>query len=238
MRQIDTDRNLAKAILDELRGAIVSGELVPGTLYSVHDLAARLGVSRTPVREALIQLAERGMVRFERNRGIRVLQTSLHDLEEVFAIRLLLEVPATFRATGQRTPGLVADLRSRLDEMRRAAAEHDETAFMAADRRFHEAINMASGNLRLARYVDSLRDMVLLRGSSTVDTSRGLGDILAEHEAIAELIETGGADEAADAMRQHLLTTARLLIAQESAEFSGAGEQVPPVSYDWTRLAN
>ncbi|WP_298178848.1 GntR family transcriptional regulator [Saccharomonospora sp.] len=234
MRQIDTDRNLAKTILGELRGAIVSGELVPGTLYSVHDLAARLGVSRTPVREALIQLAERGMVRFERNRGIRVLQTSLHDLEEVFAIRLLLEVPATYRATSQGTPGLVTDLRAHLDAMRRAAETHDETEFMTADRRFHEAINVASGNLRLARYVDSLRDMVFLRGTSTVDRSRGLSDILAEHEEIAELVEQGKPSEAAEAMRRHLLTTARLIIAQESAE---SGESVPPVSYDWTRLS-
>ncbi len=234
MRQIDTDRSLAKAILDELRGAIVSGELVPGTLYSVRELAARLGVSRTPVREALLQLAQRGMVRFERNRGIRVLQTSLHDLEEVFAIRLLLEVPATFRATSQKPPGLVADLRTDLDTMRRAADERDESAFMLADRRFHEAVNTASGNLRLARYVDSLRDMVFLRGTSTVDRSRGLADILAEHEHIAACVEEGDAHEAAEAMRQHLLTTARLLIAQESAE---SGEPVPPVSYDWTRLS-
>lgn len=234
MRQIDTDRNLAKAILDELRGAIVSGELVPGTLYSVHDLAARLGVSRTPVREALIQLAERGMVRFERNRGIRVLQTSLHDLEEIFAIRLLLEVPATFRATSQGTPGLVTDLHTHLGAMRRAAEARDEAEFMAADRRFHEAINVASGNLRLARYVDSLRDMVFLRGTSTVDRSRGLDDILAEHEKIAAFVEQGKPTEAAKAMRRHLLTTAQLLIAQESAE---AGEPVSFVSYDWTRLS-
>ncbi|EID53378.1 GntR family transcriptional regulator [Saccharomonospora xinjiangensis] len=234
MRQIDTDRNLARTILDELRGAIVSGELVPGTLYSVHDLAARLGVSRTPVREALIQLAERGMVRFERNRGIRVLQTSLHDLEEVFAIRLLLEVPATFRATSQAPPGFVTELRAHLDAMRAAAEEGDEFVFTTADRAFHETINMASGNLRLARYVDSLRDMVFLRGTSTVDTSRGLADILAEHEAIAEGVEKGSPAEAAEAMRQHLLTTARLIVAQESAE---SGEPVPPVSYEWTKLS-
>ncbi|EIE97876.1 GntR family transcriptional regulator [Saccharomonospora glauca] len=234
MRQIDTDRNLAKTILDELRGAIVSGELVPGALYSVHDLAARLGVSRTPVREALIQLAERGMVRFERNRGIRVLQTSLHDLEEVFAIRLMLEVPATFRATSRRTPELMARLTTHLDTMRRAADEGDEPTFMVADRKFHEALNVASGNLRLARYVESLRDMMFLRGTSTVDRSRGLGDILAEHEEIAAGVEEGKPAEAAEAMRRHLLTTARLIIAQESA---ATGESVQ-VSYDWTRLVD
>ncbi|NEE03664.1 GntR family transcriptional regulator [Phytoactinopolyspora halotolerans] len=232
MQRIGDTANLGEKILDELRTAIVSGELVPGRLYSVHELAERLGVSRTPVREALIQLAAQGMVRFERNRGVRILQTSLHDLEEVFAIRLLLEVPATFRAAGQPTPHLRRELRTQLDRMRAAADEHDESEFMSADRRFHEVINEASGNVRLARYVDSLRDMVLLRGTSTVDRSRSLQDILAEHETVAELIENGRAQEAAEAMRSHLLNTARLLVAQEAAE---RGDPVPSVSLEWTR---
>lgn len=231
MRQIDTERNLAKTIFEELRSGIVSGELVPGTLYSVHDLAARLGVSRTPVREALIQLAERGMVRFERNRGARVLQTSLHDVEEVFALRLLLEVPATFRATGRQESGWVSDLSAHLAAMRTAADEHDEAAFMVADRRFHHTINAASGNLRLADHVDSLRDTILLRGTSTVDRSRGMHDILAEHARIHELIEAGQAHSAAEAMREHLRHTARLLLGQESSE---TGDAEPPFSLDWT----
>ncbi|GAA3842664.1 MULTISPECIES: GntR family transcriptional regulator [Amycolatopsis] len=231
MRQIGNDANLAGKILDELKSAIVNGELVAGSLYSVHDLAERLGVSRTPVREALIQLAERGMVRFERNRGVRILQTSLHDLEEVFAIRLLLEVPATHRAVTQRTAAWVKELGAQLKAMRAAAEKRDEATFMAADRRFHEIINEASGNVRLARYIDSLRDMVLLRGASTVDTSRSLSDILAEHEEIFALIEAGKADEAAESMRAHLLNTARLLIGQEAA---ASGDPVPPVSLEWT----
>jgi len=231
MRQIGNDAKLAGKILGELKTAIVNGELVAGSLYSVHDLADRLGVSRTPVREALIQLAERGMVRFERNRGVRILQTSLHDLEEVFAIRLLLEVPATYRAATQPATAWLTDLRAQLAAMRAAADEHDEATFMAADRRFHAIINEASGNARLARYIDSLRDMVLLRGTSTVDTSRSLGDILAEHDEIVARLEDGDPRAAAEAMRAHLLHTGRLLIGQEAA---ASGDALPPVSWEWT----
>lgn len=231
MRRIETDASLAGTILDELKTAVVNGELVAGTLYSVHDLADRLGVSRTPVREALIQLADRGMVRFERNRGVRILRTSLHDLEEVFAIRLLLEVPATFRATSQRTAEWVAELEQRLARMRAAAAAHDAAAFMAADREFHQTINAASGNLRLAKYIDSLRDMVLTRGASTVDKSRSMDDILAEHEAVLRPIVAGEPTEAAEAMRAHLLHTARLLIGQEA---EANGDSAPTVALEWT----
>lgn len=231
VRYIGNDANLASRILEELKTAIVNGELVAGTLYSVQDLADRLGVSRTPVREALIQLVGRGMVRFEKNRGVRVLQTSLHDLEEVFAMRLLLEVPATYRAVTQRTPTWVKLLGAQLKVMRSAADRRDEPAFMAADRRFHEIINEASGNVRLARYIDSLRDMVLLRGSSTVDKSRTLGAILAEHEQIYLHVEAGRAAQAAEAMRSHLRHTAELLVAQEA---EALGDPVLEVSLDWT----
>ena len=82
----------------EIRRAIISGQLLPGSIHSIYKIAETLGASRSPVREALVKLAEQGMVSFERNRGVRILSTSLHDLEEILSLRLLLDVPATRRA--------------------------------------------------------------------------------------------------------------------------------------------
>src|SRR5918996_737867 len=90
LRPIQARPSRTREVLDILLPAIVKGELAAGSLHSVAELADSLGVSRTPVREALIELASRGMVRFERNRGVRVLQTSIRDIEEIFEIRLLL----------------------------------------------------------------------------------------------------------------------------------------------------
>ena len=99
LESLTGDRStLTTRALEALRAAIVDGRLVAGERYSVAQLAERFGVSRTPVREALLVLERQGVVRFERNRGVRVLETTAHDLEEVFALRLLLEVPATRRA--------------------------------------------------------------------------------------------------------------------------------------------
>jgi DNA-binding GntR family transcriptional regulator len=89
---------LATRALEALRAAIVDGRLEAGERYPVAQLAERFGVSRTPVREALLVLERRGVVRFERNRGVRVLETTAHDFEEVFALRPLLEARATHRA--------------------------------------------------------------------------------------------------------------------------------------------
>jgi DNA-binding GntR family transcriptional regulator len=234
VKQVRQTTAVNAQVLDALRAAVITGELPAGTLHSVATLAGQLGVSRTPVREALIKLAQQGMVRFERNRGVRILQTSLHDLEEVFALRLLLEVPATRRAVRLLTPTTQAatlrELRRVFAAMESAAAADDEFRMWEHDRRFHRVLLEASGNGRLAEYVDGLRDMVLRRGVSTAHQSRTLEGIVEEHRVVLERVLAGDADGAAEAMRVHILHTAELLVAQE------AGAEAGPVDVDlgWT----
>jgi DNA-binding GntR family transcriptional regulator len=208
---------LTTRALEALRAAIVDGRLVAGERYSVAQLAERFGVSRTPVREALLVLERQGVVRFERNRGVRVLETTAHDLEEVFALRLLLEVPATERACALLSEDDLEALGRELEAMARLAEEGDEGAFMAHDKRFHEIILRGSGNRRLTMIVSQLRDLVRFRGASTVGRSRDLEAILSEHVVILDALRARDAPAAARAMRAHLLETGRLLLAQESA---------------------
>lgn len=230
MKQVRQTDTVNAQVLDALRAAVITGELQPGTLHSVQTLATQLGVSRTPVREALIKLAQQGMVRFERNRGVRVLQTTLHDLEEVFALRLLLEVPATRRACQQIDETGRRELRKLYQAMEKAARADDEYRMWEHDRRFHLVLLQASGNLRLAEYVDGLRDMVLRRGVSTAGLSRSLDDIVAEHGEVLAHIESGDVDGAAEAMGAHLLHTAELLIAQEAGASPGSVD----IDLGWT----
>jgi DNA-binding GntR family transcriptional regulator len=206
---------LAGRALAGLRAAIVDGRLAAGERYSVAALADRFGVSRTPVREALLVLERQGLVRFERNKGVRILTPSAADLEEVFALRVLLEVPATRRACARLTPDDLAALDGELAAMAVAAAAGEEGPFMAHDQRFHEIVLDAAGNRRLAAQVDQLRDQVRLRGASTVGRSRDLAAIHAEHVAVRDALHARDADRAAEAMRAHLVATGTLLVAQE-----------------------
>lgn len=215
MRPVETSSNLTSKVYDVLRDAIVSGEMAPGQLYSAYKLSDQLGVSRTPIREALLRLAEEGMVVFERNRGIRVLQTDVHDLEEIGSLRLLLEVPATHRAASLIGDKQIRALRREQDATDRAAAAGDEALWAKHDRRFHTLILEASGNHRLSGFVDRLRDHVHLRGVSTVGRSRSLQAVAGEHHAILAALEARDPDAAAAAMRAHLVTTSRLLISQQ-----------------------
>jgi DNA-binding GntR family transcriptional regulator len=215
-RLVDEQRTtLASHALAALRAAIVDGRLAPGSLSSVAGLAEQFGVSRTPVREALLVLERQGVVRFERNRGVRILETSAHDLEEVFTLRLLLEVPAAHRACDLLHPEDLDALERELDAMASFATAGDEGPFMAHDQRFHEVILLGAGNRRLAAIIGQLRDLVRFRGASTVGRSRDLQEIHAEHVMILAALRDHDAQAAADAMRSHLLTTRRLLLAQE-----------------------
>ena len=207
---------LSERAAEGIRAAIRSGELATGELYSVAKLAGTLGVSRTPVREALLVLERQGMVRFERNRGVRVTEMKLQDISDVFELRLLLEVPACRNAcaSSQRTEH-IADVRDAFSAMRRAAELGDEIEFMIHDRRFHELILLASGNARLAETVGTLRDQMRQLAPSTVGRTRSLTEILAEHVAILDAFEAGDGDRTAHAMRDHIISTGALLVQQQ-----------------------
>lgn len=215
-----------------LRAAILDGRLGVGELYSVARLADRLGVSRTPVREALLLLERQGMVRFERNRGVRVLESSARDLDEVFALRLLLEVPAAREATALVGEPELAQLAAELAVMRTHVRPADEAAFMAHDQRFHEILLTAAGNRRLVGIVGGLRDHVRLRGASTVGRGRDLRAIHDEHARILDALRARDADAVADAMRAHLEHTRELLLEAYSSGAASASSAAR--SPDWT----
>jgi DNA-binding GntR family transcriptional regulator len=226
---LDTE-SLTSRARDAIRTGIISGQLTPDSLYSVKTLADGLGISRTPVREALIDLSNLGMVRFERNRGVRILEYTLQDLEEVFTLRLFLEVPATYRATERIIRSDLTQLDAELKAMKEFARTDDEAHLMEHDRLFHRIINEASGNQRLADHVDHLRDVILTRGVSTVGRSRSLHEIVREHSAILHRVRSGRPEAAASAMRAHITTTARLLIDQNGgtgAEVAAALDRMP-----------
>lgn len=211
-------RSLTDQVAEAVRAAIRTRELEPGRLYSAYQIADQLGVSRSPVREALLRLAESGLVRMERNRGFRIVVPAAHEIAEIFALRLLLEVPATRRAAERGTPTLHRQLRAELAAMDAARRDRDEARFMDHDRQLHDHILLASGNRRLAVTIDRLREVTRMLGASTVDRSRGLRDIQAEQLPIVEAIEAGDGDLAADHMRRHIEHTGRLLVAQSAAE--------------------
>lgn len=197
-----------------LREAIITGQLEGDSRHSIYELAANLGVSRTPVRDAVLRLADTGMVDIERNRGVRIRALSVQDVQEIFQARLLVEVPAARHAAAHVTQGLLDEMDSHSRNMRMAAARHEIASFMDHDRRLHSAIIATLENRRLLDFVSNLRDAAQAWGMSTVDRSRALEEIEGEHLPIIEAIKKRDSVLSGTLMRAHLVHTGVLLMRQ------------------------
>lgn len=145
-------------VLEELRRAITTGELRPGDAIRQDTLAARLDVSRVPLREALKTLEAEGLVVHHVHRGYFVAELSLADLEEIYRIRRLLETEAVRAALARMPDELPGALERVQREVERAAEAGDVLAMAGANRRFHFTLIEASGMPRLVRLIATLWD--------------------------------------------------------------------------------
>ncbi|MFJ9690337.1 GntR family transcriptional regulator [Streptomyces bacillaris] len=143
-------------ILEALRSALVDGELIPGQVYSAPVLGARFGVSATPVREAMQQLATEGAVEVVPNRGFRVSERGPRELAELAEVRALIEVPVMLRLARTVPAERWAALRPLAEATVAAAAVGDRASYAECDRAFHRAVLALAGNEQLVAVADEL----------------------------------------------------------------------------------
>ena len=198
----DTDSPTGRTY-EAIRSQILSGRRFGGEWLREEDLASELGVSRTPVREALRRLAADGLVRHERHRGVQVQTWSVDDVEEIFEIRGMLEPYGARRAA---TSGLldVDALSALADAMQRAAEEHELDAVTALNNRFHAAIVDAAGRARLGPLLASLVHVPLVHNTFARYTAESLQRSLDQHREVVAALRAGDPDWAESAMRAHI----------------------------------
>jgi DNA-binding GntR family transcriptional regulator len=166
-------------ILDALRTALVAGELAPGEVYSAPALGERFGVSATPVREAMQQLALEGAVEVVLNRGFRVVERGTRELAELAEIRALIEVPVLLRLARTVPAACWAELRPLAEATVRAAASGCRATYAESDRAFHRGVLALAGNVQLVQIADDLHRRAqwpLVGGPVT----RGRADLVAD----------------------------------------------------------
>jgi DNA-binding GntR family transcriptional regulator len=207
LRSLTDDSFRAQAVR-VLRGAIITGELEPGRVYSARALAERLGVSVTPVREAMVDLASEGLVTPVRNRGFKVTLLSPRDLDEILQLRMLVEVPIVGEvAARQITTAERERLRGICAEIEQCAGSGDLAGFLEADRRFHGRLVGLLGNERITLLVGQLRDQTRLYGLSRLVKEGLLQESAAEHAAILAAVASGDREQAERLTRRHLRHT-------------------------------
>ncbi|MCU7821606.1 GntR family transcriptional regulator [Kitasatospora sp. DSM 101779] len=201
---ISVQERLRDQVAHALRAALISGELRPGVVYSAPALAADFGVSATPVREAMLDLAREGLVEAVRNKGFRVTELSERDLDEFTEIRALIEVPTVGRVTRTATRDQLEALRPAAEAIVAAAREHDLIAYLEADRRFHLGLLGLAGNARLVETVGDLRKRSRLYGLTRLDQRGELVSSAEEHLELLDLMIAGDAEAAEECMSRHL----------------------------------
>lgn len=186
-----------------IKARIVSLDLQPGSLLEEQRLADELGVSRTPVREALRALKSEGLVEIIPRKGARVSQVVLSDVLEAYALREIIEPEMARLAAERITPELLVRLERVLETSRGIPVTHDEALrFEQADVEFHDIIMLASGNTLARSVVRDLRTRTQrVAFLVTADRYRASNQ---EHEGILAALRERDAGSAERAMRQHI----------------------------------
>ena len=195
---------------DALRRAILEGALPAGTRLRQANIASRLGVSTTPLREALRDLASEGLVRLDAHRGATVVELDLSEIEEIYDLRKLLE-PLAMRRAGQRiTPEELAKSRILCERMR---TEADPNVWADLNTAFHEVIIQASHSPRLVDLIEKLRTgsapyvaLALRTGAAHIPEQNE------HHERILQALDKGDGEAAAELLSRHLDATLKVLV--------------------------
>ncbi|MFF8606147.1 GntR family transcriptional regulator [Streptomyces sp. NPDC015346] len=191
-------------ILQALRTALVGGELVPGEVYSAPVLAERFGVSATPVREAMQQLATEGAVEVVPNRGFRVAERTPRELAELAEVRALIEVPVMLRLARTVPAARWAELRPLAEATGAAAARGDRAHYAEADRAFHRAVLSLAGNEQLLAVADDLHRRSQWPLTSAPATRHGdLVADAAEHTALLDALVAQDLTVVQSLVREH-----------------------------------
>lgn len=189
---------------DHVKQAILDRAYPGGALLSEGEIAAKVGVSRTPVREALLRLEAEGLVRLYPKRGALVLPVSTQEVADVMETRVLVETYTAGRA--EIGPELVEELSGLLTAMSEHASAGDAKEFAHADRCFHRTLVAAAGNEILTQLYDALRDRQLRMARLTASDPVRTADAIRDHTEILEAVRSGDRLRIRAAIEQHLRT--------------------------------
>ena len=202
--QVARPQEVWEQVLDELRLQIILGELTPGSRLVETELAHQFGVSRGPVRTALLNLERSGLVTSSARRGVEVASYSSVDIRELYTVRTALEALAAREAAARCSPALVGRLNEQLDALDGFLAEGAAFEAAEADLAFHEEICASSGNrLLLVTWANLADQLAGIRARAQRDRTAAAGSG-GDHRDIVAALSANDGDAAAQAMRLHL----------------------------------
>ncbi len=204
LHKINKPESLAKSAYRNIRHSILNNDLIVGVVYNEKKLARDLGISRTPVREALLELSSKRMIKFLPQKGVIVNTFSNKDIEEVFEIRTALEIFSVKKICLNHGKIDISVFKEYLDEQKHAAKLQDTDRFMGADRKFHIGFTRLSENDYLMDRMCDIRDIMHLMRIKALNIKGRMEQVVKEHENILKAVAKGDAGKAMEQMVNHL----------------------------------
>ena len=218
MKKIRVPENLTTQAYRRIREFILEGGMDNRERLTEEFLATQLGISKSPIREALTRLETEGLLRIESRRGAYLRKYTAKEAEDLYGLREALEVHAI--RTAKFTPRVVDGLRAHLQRMREHYKANNKILWIEEDAAFHNAIAEAAGNKLLLSALENLQHQLWLFRRTTYDLSSS--NALVSHEEIVKSLERSDRTRAEDLMREHISTSCRQLVEVMAAARSDA----------------
>ena len=211
---IQNHKPLREMVYEELKLQILTGSIVPGTRMMEVELAEEMGVSRTPIREAIRKLEKEGLVTIEPRRGAYASRISTEDMVEILEVRQDLEGLAAFFAASRMSDDNLEKLRTVSNQYNKAVEEGNMNDMIRYDTMFHRLIVDSCSNKILVHMVEQLQEMVLRFRYIYYDNFKRAEHMPEEHRAILEAIAEHDADKAREAADVHIYRLKQLVIEE------------------------
>ena len=221
-------RSTAAIVADRLRRAIMRGTFPPGTQLGEVEIAARLGVSRGPLREAMQRLVTEGLVRSERHRGLFVRDLEAADVRDVYTARAAVERAAVLLILACDRTEAVMVLTAALAEMEAAAETGDAVALADADHRFHQQLVAASGSPRLKRMADTLLVETRMCLTALQGNPPPPAELVADHRELRDAVRDGDEARLVATLETHMADAVARILDVASVAPSGPVPDDPP----------
>jgi DNA-binding GntR family transcriptional regulator len=186
----------------------LAGRLDENSRLTEDFLSTRLGISKSPIREALNRLETGGLIRIEPRKGAYLRRLSIPEVDDLYDLREALEVHVV--RTARLSPTLLADLRQSLKRQRALLKAKDKPHYIEEDVRFHAALGRATGNASLCSVLENVQNQIRLSRRSTYDLSSSSAPDY--HQAIVKALEENNREAAQQSMREHIMNVRRRLL--------------------------
>ncbi len=207
-------KTLKESAYDEIKKIIIAGKISPRIFYSANHFASMLGISRTPVREAVMQLESEGFLVLHNGKGFQIKESSVKEIHDFFEARKILETYLVKNFALKMEVSDLEYLQTELEIMKKYSRDGDSVGFIESDKNFHAYFMKKSSNQFLTNIMGSLQELITILGIKTVQKLERKDDVIAEHQKILDALKNKNVDGAVKALSDHLDNTENLLISQ------------------------